>query len=288
MFAKKFGHIANKIHDHVITFLQGDGAGWWWRFLLLDCQKIAPDILKNPGIPQATPTDHDPVTAGFKVHPRRILNAENVAVANDWNGQVRLQLGNQASVGLAGKLHRPGPGVDGKRGYSFGLGNFANLQGIDLVVVPAGPNFYGYRQFRGLGHGSKNLGTEFGLAHKRRPRTTFNDFFYRTTHVEVNQLATVGLDVGGGVAEGNRIGPKNLERKQLIRQILMEHIQSFTIMPIYPGGTNHFRAGQATAKALDQSPEWGIADAGHRRQNEIIREGESSLLQNSSFPVCHD
>src|SRR5258706_6442433 len=112
---------------------------------------------KDPGIGGGGAADHDGVAAGLPLHALGVFRRVDVAIADDGNAHGLLDGGDEIPVGWAGVALHARARVDGDGFDADGFRELGDVNGYDGILVPAGAQLDGERDFYGGAHGAEDL-----------------------------------------------------------------------------------------------------------------------------------
>ena len=102
--------------------------------------------IEDPGIAEGAAADHHRITAGFFHHLQAILVTEDIAVTDDRDRDGIFYFCDHRAVDGAAEAITPGATMHSYGRGACVFGHFGELGAGDLVVGPAGPELYRYRQ----------------------------------------------------------------------------------------------------------------------------------------------
>src|SRR5258707_6656651 len=118
---------------------------------------VVEHVGKGPGIGGGGAADHDGVAAGLPHHALGVFRRVDVAIADDGNAHGLLDGGDEIPVGLAGVALHARARVDGDGFDADGFRKLGDVNGYDGILVPAGAQLDGERDFYGGAHGAGDL-----------------------------------------------------------------------------------------------------------------------------------
>jgi hypothetical protein len=94
-------------------------------------------VSEEPRPAEAATSDHHPVCTGLADHAECVSGLPDVAIAQDWDIDVLLQLADRVPVGLPGVRLLCGPAVQCNGGAAGFLGDPAGIQEGLMIMVDA-------------------------------------------------------------------------------------------------------------------------------------------------------
>ena len=210
---------------------------------LLQGQQQVPD---QPGVAVAAATAHDAVAGGFPQHAQTVGGAEDIPAADDGHRQCRFQLGDQTPVGLAGKSLAAGAGMQNDGIRALRHGDAGDLQEVDGLGIPAGPQLDRQGSGGGLAHRGDDGRHALRGLHEGTAGAGADHFLHRTAHVDVQQIAPT-FHHARRFGQYRRVFPEQLDAQG---PILGDRAQQFHGTDPFPDqtvGADHLREGQADA-----------------------------------------
>ncbi len=225
----------------------------------------------QPGIAVTAAGDHDGVAAGLLQHVQSVAGGEQVAAADDRNGERLLQAADLFPVGAAAEALGSGAGVQGDGVGPFLDGKAADLQVILGPLVPSRADLDRQRQGSTAANGGDHLRHPQGLTQHGAAGTGADDLGDRATEVEVDQLAGAG-ELRSRAGHGLRVLAEELHRQ---RSLLGNGVQQFPGSPAVADqavGADHLREDQAGAEPLHDQPIGKVGDSRHGGEKDVVRE----------------
>src|SRR5260221_5208083 len=143
---------------------------------------------KDPGIGGGGAADHDGVAAGLPHHALGVFRRVDVAIADDGNAHGLLDGGDEIPVGLAGVALHARARVDGDGFDADGFRELGDVNGYDGILVPAGAQLDGERDFYGGAHRAEDLVAERHVAQPPGDLVLFH-ILGRCTEIDVEPAA---------------------------------------------------------------------------------------------------
>src|SRR5260221_8457405 len=139
---------------------------------------------KDPGIGGGGAADHDGVAAGLPHHALGVFRRVDVAIADDGNAHGLLDGGDEIPVGLAGVALHARARVDGDGFDADGFRELGDVNGYDGILVPAGAQLDGERDFYGGAHRAEDLLEQRHVA-QQAGASALHDFLGGAAEIDV-------------------------------------------------------------------------------------------------------
>ena len=235
---------------------------------------------EQPRPAEAAAADDHPVAAGGAQHAERIERLPDVAVAEDGDADVRLQLGDRRPVGVAGVELGGGAGVETDGGRAFGLGDFARVTEGEQVVVDALADLHRHRHpSRAADGGAHDRGHQARLHRDGGAAAVAGDLRHRAAEVQVEVLDALARQHARRLAHLRRVAAVELDGpRPFVGRAVGEEPRARVALE-QPARRDHLGDVQPGAELATQAAEGVARDARHRRQHDRRPDGERADVQ---------
>src|SRR5271168_1225385 len=164
-------------------------------------------LREDPRVGGGGAADHHGVAAGFAHHARSVFRSVDVAVANHGNFHRVFYGGDDVPVGGAGVALRARARVDGHALDADAFGEFGDIDGDNGILVPAGAQLDGERDFHCRTHGAEDIFQQRQIA-QESGAAALHDLFGGAAEVDVHGIETEVFDHLGGFGHDRGIRAK--------------------------------------------------------------------------------
>ena len=110
------------------------------------------------------------------------------------------------------------------------------------MVIPAGAHLNGNGNGHSLYDGAYNFFCQRQVLHQSRTIAVFNDFLYRTAHIDIDDIGTGFFNDGSGLGHDVRVRAENLHRQRVFPVFDVEQFCRMLIAVADALGAYHFSA----------------------------------------------
>ena len=228
--------------------------------------EIPPDLGEDPRPAQSAPADGHAVAAGFLIQSQSPFQTGHISVAKDGDGDSLLDLADDADIHRRGVHLLPGPAVDGEGGGSRPLQNLSKLHGVDMLLVPALPEFDCHRHRNCLHHGGHNLPGQLRVLHQGGASAVARHLGGGAAHVDVDDVGVKFHGPPGGFGQGGGLVPEELDRHRPLPVGDGEQGLGLSVRVGQSLRGGHFPYHISAAKLLAHLPEGAVSHPGHGGQ----------------------
>ena len=225
-------------------------------------QHGSPHPLKQPGIPQGAPADHDTVTAGAFHHLHGALGGGDVAVGQYRDGHRPFHLGDGFHVHRRDVHLFPGAAVHHQKVGAIFLTGRSHPGTGQVFLVPADAHLDGERGIRAqsLSGGFDHGPAQIRVQHQFAARSAAGDFGRRTSHIDIQDIEFDALfpHNGNGMGQDLRLVAEQLDGIYPAGGIIPQKLHTFMIAEGDGLGTGHLADAPGRTVPHHKMPAGGV------------------------------
>ena len=169
-----------------------------------------------------------------------IVITHHIAIGNDWNAQVFLELVDSGKISMSSEGLFVGSSMYGDKIGSGVLESGTEFDEI-LPVFPAESSFYRYWDFYRLAHFFDDFECRVRVDHEARSMSAFDDFFCWAAHIYIDASDSITFDEDGSLSKHLRIFSEDLDDKRLFYISMWENLSAKSLAVYETIGTIEFR-----------------------------------------------